>query len=123
MHVLSAFCSAVRACVSRSREPKRSSPHCCRPASRGRARISLAQCPSLRSSERGGSPIAMTNRERRWVSALVIEMARDDPEFVLEVIRKLKRSGEIEADDLVHVKRIARRWVKIAQGNLTKARR
>jgi hypothetical protein len=65
----------------------------------------------------------MTNRERRWVSALVIEMARDDPEFVLEVIRKLKRSGEIEADDLVHVERIARRWVKIAQGNLTKARR
>ena len=65
----------------------------------------------------------MTNRERRWVSALVIEMARDDPEFVLEVIRKLKQSGEIEADDLVHVERIARRWVKIAQGNLKKARR
>jgi hypothetical protein len=65
----------------------------------------------------------MTNRERRWVSALVIEMARDDPEFVLEVIRKLKQSGEIEADDLIHVERIARRWVKIAQGNLKKARR
>ena len=65
----------------------------------------------------------MTNRERRWVSGLVIEMAREDPDFVLEVIRKLKRSGEIEADDLIHVERIARRWVKIAQGNLTKARR
>jgi hypothetical protein len=50
-------------------------------------------------------------------------MARDDPEFVLEVIRKLKQSGEIEADDLIHVERIARRWVKIAQGNLKKARR
>ena len=65
----------------------------------------------------------MTNRERRWVSALVIEMAREDPEFVLEVIRKLKRSGEIEADDLAYVQRIARRWVRIAQDNLKKARR
>jgi hypothetical protein len=65
----------------------------------------------------------MTNRERRWVSALVIEMAREDPEFVLEVIRKLKKSGEIGADDLAHVERVACRWVKIAQDNLKKARR
>ena len=65
----------------------------------------------------------MTNRERRWVSALVIEMAREDPEFVLEVIRKLKRSGEIEVDDLAYVERIARQWVRIAQDNLKKARR
>lgn len=65
----------------------------------------------------------MTNRERRWVSALVIEMAKEDPEFVLEVIRKLKQSGEIEADELAHVERVARRWVKIAQGNLKKVRR
>ena len=65
----------------------------------------------------------MTNRERRWVSALVIEMAREDPDFVLEVIRKLKRSGEIGADDLTHVERVARRWVRIAQGNLKKAQR
>lgn len=65
----------------------------------------------------------MTNRERRWVSALVIEMARDDPEFVLEVIRKLKQSGEIGAEDLPHIERIARRWVKISQDNLKKAQR
>ena len=65
----------------------------------------------------------MTNHERRSVSALVIEMAREDPEFVLEVIRKLKRSGEIEADELAHIERIARRWVRIAQDNLKKARR
>lgn len=65
----------------------------------------------------------MTNRERRWVSALVIEMAREDPDFVLEVIRKLKQSGEIGGDDLAHVERVARRWVKIAQDNLKKARR
>lgn len=65
----------------------------------------------------------MTNRERKWVSALVIEMARDDPEFVLEVIRKLKQSGEIAADELAHIERIARQWVKISQDNLKKARR
>ena len=65
----------------------------------------------------------MTSRERRWVSALVIEMAREDPQFVLQVIRELKRSGEIEADELAHVERIARRWVRITQGNLKKARR
>ena len=58
----------------------------------------------------------MTNRERQVVSALVIEMAREDPDFVLEVIRKLKRSGEIGADDLAHVERVARRWVRIAHG-------
>ena len=65
----------------------------------------------------------MTNRERKWVSALVIEMARDDPEFVLEVIRKLKQSGEIATDELAHIERIARQWVKISQHNLKKARR
>jgi hypothetical protein len=70
-----------------------------------------------------GRRAAMTDRERRWVSALVIEMAREDPEFVLEVIRNLKRSGEIGADDLAYVERVARRWVRIAQDNLKKARR
>jgi hypothetical protein len=50
-------------------------------------------------------------------------MARDDPQLVLEVIRKLKQSGEIEADELAHVERIARQSVKIAQDNLKKARR
>ena len=65
----------------------------------------------------------MTNRERRWVSALVIEMAKDDPELVLEVIRKLKSSGEIAADELTHIERIARRWVRISQDNLKKAQR
>ena len=47
----------------------------------------------------------MTNRERRWASARVIEMAREDPQFVLQVIRELKPLG------------------RITQGNLKKARR
>ena len=49
-------------------------------------------------------------------------MAKDDPELVLEMIKQLKQSGEIEADDLVHVERIARQWVKISRDNLKKAR-
>ncbi|MDQ1316142.1 MAG: hypothetical protein QG662_2251 [Pseudomonadota bacterium] len=65
----------------------------------------------------------MIDRYRRRVSAIVIEMAKDDPELVLEMIKQLKQSGEIEADDLVHVERIARQWVKISRDNLKKARR
>ena len=65
----------------------------------------------------------MTDLYRRWVSGLVIEMAKDDPELVLEVIKKLKSSGEIAADELAHIERIARRWVRIAQDNLKKAQR
>ena len=65
----------------------------------------------------------MTDLYRRWVSGLVIEMAKDDPELVLEVIKKLKSSGEIETDELIHIERIARRWVRIAQNNLKKAQR
>lgn len=65
----------------------------------------------------------MPDRYRKWVSALVLEIARDDPQLVLVVLGKLKRSGEIAADDLPHVEGIARRWVKIAQDNLREARR
>lgn len=65
----------------------------------------------------------MIDLHRRRVSALIIEMARDDPNLVLEVIKKLKRSGEIEADELVHVERIARQWIRIARNNLKKAQR
>jgi hypothetical protein len=64
----------------------------------------------------------MIDLYRKRVSALVIEMAKDDPELVLEMIKQLKQSGEIEADELVHVERIARQWVKISRDNL-KARR
>ena len=66
----------------------------------------------------------MIDLHRRRVSTLIIEMARDDPNLVLGVIKKLKRSGEIEADELIHVERIARRqWVRIARNNLKKAQR
>src|ERR1700687_932420 len=100
MRVLSAFCSEVPACLGRWREAHVTSVHCCRPVSGRRARMSWVWYESP--GRLAHVLTAMTNRERRWVSALVIEMAREDPEFVLEGIRKLKKSGEIGADDLAH---------------------
>jgi hypothetical protein len=65
----------------------------------------------------------MVDRYRKMIAAMVIQLAKDDPKFVMEMIQKLKRSGEIEADDLRYLERIADRWIKIAEENLQKARR
>jgi hypothetical protein len=65
----------------------------------------------------------MVDRYRRKIAAMVIQLAKDDPKFVKAMIQKLKRSGEIEADDLYYLERIADRWIKIAEENLQKARR
>ena len=54
---------------------------------------------------------------RRRVAATVIELAKDDPSLVKEVIARLRESGEIEADDLVYLDRIADRWMRIAEDN------
>ena len=64
----------------------------------------------------------MIDRYRKKIAAMVIQLAKDDPKFVKEMIQKLKRSGEIEADDLRYLERIADRWIKIAEENLQKAR-
>jgi hypothetical protein len=56
---------------------------------------------------------------RRRVAATVVELAREDPFLVQEVIARLRATGEIEADDLVYLDRIADRWIGIAE---TKAR-
>ena len=65
----------------------------------------------------------MVDLYRKKIAAVVIQLAKDDPKFVKEMIQKLKRSGEIEADDLRYLERIADRWIKIAEENLQKARR
>jgi len=65
----------------------------------------------------------MIDLYRKRVSALVYQAAKDDPKLVLQMIAQMKQSGEIEPDDLVHIERIARKWIKIAQDNLKKARR
>ena len=65
----------------------------------------------------------MVDRYRKKIAAMVIQLATDDPQFVKAMIQKLKRSGEIEADDLCYLERIADRWIKIAEENLQRARR
>ncbi|CAM3392374.1 hypothetical protein [Paracidovorax anthurii] len=54
---------------------------------------------------------------RRRVAATVVELAREDPFLVQEVIARLRAAGEIEAEDLVYLDQIADRWIAIAQAN------
>ncbi|ABM58517.1 conserved hypothetical protein [Verminephrobacter eiseniae EF01-2] len=54
---------------------------------------------------------------RKRIAATVVELARDDPSLVKEVIARLRAAGEIEADDLVYLDRIADRWIAIAEAN------
>ena len=56
-------------------------------------------------------------------SALAVQLFKDDPSLVKEVIARLRKSGDIEPDDLVYLDEIADRWIKIAEGNRQKARR
>lgn len=64
----------------------------------------------------------LTSLYRNRITALAIELARDDPLLVKEVIARLRQSGEIEPDDLVYLDRIADRWIRIAEENRMKAR-
>jgi hypothetical protein len=54
---------------------------------------------------------------RRRIAALVIELARDDPLLVKEMIARLRLPGDIEADDLAYLDRIADRWAGIDEEN------
>jgi hypothetical protein len=65
----------------------------------------------------------MVDRYRKKIAATVIQLTKDDPKVVMEVIQKLKRSCEIEADDLRYLERIADRWIGITEKNLWAARR
>ena len=65
----------------------------------------------------------MIDRYRKRIAAMVIQLAKDDPKLVKAVIRKLKRSGEIELDNLRYLEHIADRWIRIAEENLRKGRR
>ncbi len=47
----------------------------------------------------------LTSLYRDRIAALAIELARDDPLLVKEVIARLRQSGEIERDDLVYLDR------------------
>lgn len=65
----------------------------------------------------------LTSPYRSRVAALAVEMAREDPPLVKEVITRLRQAGEIESDDLVYLDRIADRWIRIAAQNRANARR
>ena len=65
----------------------------------------------------------MVDRYRKKIAAIVIQLAKDDPKFVKAMIQNLKHSGEIEADDLRYLERIADKWIAITEKNLRKARR
>ena len=67
--------------------------------------------------------VMLTTLYRKRIAALAIQLAKDDPQVVKEVIARLRKSGEIEADDLVYLDEIADRWIRIAQENRQKARR
>jgi hypothetical protein len=54
---------------------------------------------------------------RRSIAATVVQMAREDPFLVREVIARLRAAGEIENDDLVYLDRIADRWIAVAEAN------
>ncbi len=65
----------------------------------------------------------LTGLYRKRISALAVQLAKDDPPLGKEVIARLRKSGDIEPDDLVYLDEIADRWIKIAEGNRQKARR
>ena len=54
---------------------------------------------------------------RRRIAATVVELAREDPFLVKEVIARLRAAGEIEQDDLIYLDRIADRWIAVADAN------
>ncbi|MES2356555.1 MAG: hypothetical protein V4568_19575 [Pseudomonadota bacterium] len=62
----------------------------------------------------------MVDLYRRKISAMIYQMAQEDPPLILKVIEELKKSGEIEPDDLLHIERIAQKWIRIAQENQRK---
>jgi hypothetical protein len=65
----------------------------------------------------------LTGLYRKRIAAMAIQLAKDDPLLVKEVIARLRKSGEIEPDDLVYLDQIADRWIRIAEENRTKAMR
>jgi len=119
----SAFCSAVRLLHNVRSIRSLSYARCSAHGSDSPALPVRCTRPAPLLSLRTKWSAIMVDRYRKKIAAMVIQLAKDDPKFVMEMIQKLKRSGEIEADDLRYLERIADRWIKIAEENLRKARR
>ncbi len=65
----------------------------------------------------------MLGNYRKRIATIAIQLAKDDPQLVKEVIARLRKAGDIAADDLVYLDRIADRWIRIAQENLVRGQR
>ena len=119
----SAFCSEARS-LHNVRSSRQLSYARCSAADPDSSTLSLTFAPpTQRLSLRTKPSATMVDRYRRKIAAMVIQLAKDDPKFVKEMIQKLKRSGEIEVDDLRYLERIADKWIAITEKNLQKARR
>lgn len=60
---------------------------------------------------------------RKRVATMAVQLAIDDPKLVKEVIARLRKSGDIEPDDLGYLDRIADNWIRIAEQNRQPKRR
>ena len=119
----SAFCSEARS-LRNARSIRSLSYARCSAADRDSSTLSVTCTrPTQRLSLRTKRLATMVDRYRKKIAAMVIQLAKDDPKFVKEMIQKLKRSGEIEVDDLRYLERIADKWIAITEKNLQKARR
>jgi hypothetical protein len=119
----SAFCSEARS-LRNVRSSRSLSYTRCSAADHDSSTLSLTCArPTQRLSLRTKRLATMIDRYRKKIAAMVIQLAKDDPKFVKEMIQKLKRSGEIEVDDLRYLERIADKWIAITEKNLQKARR
>ena len=119
----SAFCSEARS-LRNVRSSRRLSYARCSAADHDSSALSLTCTrPTQRLLLRTKRLATMVDRYRKKIAAMVIQLAKDDPKFVKEMIQKLKWSGEIEVDDLRYLERIADKWIAITEKNLQKARR
>jgi hypothetical protein len=119
----SPFCSEARS-LRNARSIRRHSYARCSAADRVTSTLSVTSTRTPQRLSLSTKWLAiMVDRYRRKIAAMVIQLAKDDPKFVKEMIQKLKRSGEIEVDDLRYLERIADKWIEITERNLQKPRR
>ncbi|MBK6973060.1 MAG: hypothetical protein WCF44_03350 [Candidatus Methylophosphatis roskildensis] len=65
----------------------------------------------------------MTDREAKRAVARALQLAREDPQLVKQLIKQLKATGEVDAGDLDYLEELADKWIRIAEENRMKGRR
>ncbi|TXG82788.1 MAG: hypothetical protein E6R14_06460 [Thermomicrobiales bacterium] len=59
----------------------------------------------------------MTGHDAKKVAAYLMQQCRENHLQVLELIDALEANGDIEKGELDHYRRLARKWLKIAEQN------